>query len=371
MFAKLTVAVFCAFASFSSAKLVDDVDALWEKFKTTYHKKYTADEEISRKSVFTQSMARADKRNELNGAISFGVTKFSDLTEKEFSVLLGRKDKAHTPSIPIKVRDPANAKNIKNLKKPKVDSLADGINWAEFGVVNPVKNQGQCGSCWAFSAAETVESQWAMNGNSLWEFSPQQIASCTTTMYGCGGGDTVAAYEYLMNTTATPGLGSSWFAPYTQSMYTSCSGTTCTQACDSLDVPHLEQYVGYTGPYAAVTGYEYATAPCSSGRCANQDTATLASNVAVYGPASVCVNAGTWNDYVGGVLTAAAGGSSSAFAIDHCVQLIGYNATAPTPYWIVKNSWATNWGVDGLILLEYPANTCGLANEATFVTLGN
>lgn len=64
--------------------------------------------------------------------------------------------------------------------------------------MTPVKNQGQCGSCWAFSAAETVESQWAMNGNSVWEFSPQQIASCTTGVRGCGGGDTVAAYEYIM-----------------------------------------------------------------------------------------------------------------------------------------------------------------------------
>jgi C1A family cysteine protease len=74
-----------------------------------------------------------------------------------------------------------------------------------YGKVTTVKNQGQCGSCWAFSAAEQVESAWAMAGNALWEFSPQQIASCTKNCFGCGGGDTPAAYNYI---NSTIGLGS-------------------------------------------------------------------------------------------------------------------------------------------------------------------
>merc|ERR1711975_15965 len=82
-------------------------------------------------------------------------------------------------------------------------------------------------------------------------------------------------------------------------------------------------------------------------------------------PLSVCVNAGAWNDYTGGVLTSAACGSMAADEQDHCVMAVGFNATAPTPYWIVRNSWATTWGEQGYIYLEMAKNTCGLADDAT------
>merc|ERR1712107_125619 len=77
------------------------------------------------------------------------------------------------------------------------------------------------------------------------------------------------------------------------------------------------------------------------------------------------MGAGAWNDYTGGVLTSAACGSMAADAQDHCVMAVGFNATAPTPYWIVRNSWATTWGEQGYIYLEMAKNTCGLADDVT------
>jgi len=82
-------------------------------------------------------------------------------------------------------------------------------------------------------------------------------------------------------------------------------------------------------------------------------------------PVSICVNAGAWNDYTGGVMTSAACGSMAADEQDHCVMAAGFNATAPTPYWIVRNSWASTWGEMGYIYLELAENTCSLADEAT------
>merc|ERR1712061_509509 len=82
-------------------------------------------------------------------------------------------------------------------------------------------------------------------------------------------------------------------------------------------------------------------------------------------PLSVCVNAGVWNDYTGGVLTSAACGSMAADTQDHCVMAGGFNSTAPMPYWIVRNSWATTWGEQGYIYLEMAKNTCGLADDVT------
>merc|ERR1712098_210398 len=103
---------------------------------------------------------------------------------------------------------------------------------------------------------------------------------------------------------------------------------------------------------------------CTSGACTNQDLDTFAASLEET-PLSICVNAGAWNDYTGGVMTSAACGSMGASDQDHCVMATGFNTTAPTPYWIVRNSWASTWGEMGYIYLEYSENTCGLADDAT------
>ena len=104
---------------------------------------------------------------------------------------------------------------------------------------------------------------------------------------------------------------------------------------------------------------------------ANQNLKLLANAVANEGPVSICLNAQVWNDYTGGVLTAAGCDGMAAYDVDHCVQLVGYNTTAETPYWIVRNSWSQSWGLEGFIHLEYDQNTCGLADEATIATMAS
>ncbi len=95
----------------------------------------------------------------------------------------------------------------------------------------------------------------------LWEFSPQQIASCTTTCYGCGGGATQYAYEYILGVI---GLGSAAYAPYVQSMYQNCGGPSCTYACSNYNLSQLKQYGPDTGPYATLKSWSYATPACTS-----------------------------------------------------------------------------------------------------------
>merc|ERR1712110_1101255 len=119
-----------------------------------------------------------------------------------------------------------------------------------------------------------------------------------------------------------------------------------------------------SGGFAQVSGYSYATPACTSGACANQDLAKLAAALEET-PVSICVNAGAWNDYTGGVMSSSQCGSMAADERYHCVMATGFNTTAPTPYWIVRNSWASTFGEDGYIYLEMAENTCGLADDAT------
>lgn len=210
-----------------------------------------------------------------------------------------------------------------------------------------------------------------LDGNAMWEFSVQQVNSCTSGCRGCGGGDTPAGYEYIMGLPQGEGLGSAAFAPYTQSMTSQCMGKRCTGSCDDIDVSILKTKSSLTGYYASLEGYDYAVPACT-GSCTKQNMTLLAQNIAAHGPASICVNAANWSSYTGGVMTAASCGGNAYSDLDHCVQLTGFNADAETPYWMVRNSWSTDWGEDGYIYLEMAdgVNPCGIADEATFVTLG-
>jgi len=254
-----------------------------------------------------------------------------------------------------------------------MEDLPATVDWRTHGssirgaAVTTVKDQGQCGSCWAFSATEAVESAYYLAGNPQYDLSPQQTTSCTPEMYGCGGGDTVPAYEAMI---AKGGLASAWFWPYEQSMYEGCLGKSCTKSCEQRG--RNWTFAGQF-PLAKLTGYTWATEPCQNGlHCNKQDLAALANSLVQTGPASICINAGAWNFYTGGIMSASSCGGNGMYYVDHCVQLFGYHQEFANPknsYWLVRNSWASNWGENGYIRLQLNGNPCGVANEATHAVI--
>merc|ERR550532_2053278 len=119
----------------------------------------------------------------INGEAVFGVTKFSDLTPEEFKATY----LTYRPS-----------NRTRDVKDPAIEGpVANDIDWVEKGAVTPVKNQGQCGSCWAFSATAAIESYAKLAGKGLKVLSAQQINSCDKEDGGCNGGNTESAYEYV------------------------------------------------------------------------------------------------------------------------------------------------------------------------------
>mmetsp|Transcript_26353 Transcript_26353/g.58983 ORF Transcript_26353/g.58983 Transcript_26353/m.58983 type:complete len:428 (-) Transcript_26353:144-1427(-) len=384
-----------------------DARSEWANFKSAYRKSYpTRAEEAKRFAIFSENLVLADRYNaeqlESGGGPAFGVTKFSDKSQDEFDWLFkGRAGQGFMPEgwehmtyDPSKsAGSPGHPRGTSPGDVPwwKDAAAARGVaprrvDWTEAGYVTPVKNQGQCGSCWAHSAAEQIESQWMIDaGQAMWGLSVQQLTSCTMETLGCGGGDTTLAYEQLLSNATksskaaasqpTPGLAPGVLAPYVQSMIKECTHRACTESCSAShpregigDLEDAATDESLTGYYVAISGYSFATPACT-GACDSQNLTLLNANVASVGPASVCVNAKRWNLYVGRVVTTQACGGYSYDDLDHCVQLTGYDLSDSVegPYYLVRNSWATNWGLDGYIKLSALGNTCGLADEATFV----
>jgi len=241
-------------------------------------------------------------------------------------------------------RAPLGAKHHEQLVAADVPELVIDFNgaiptyfdWANNkSIVTPVKNQGQCGSCWAFSATENIESVWALAGNTLVELAPQQIVDCDKTDDGCNGGDTTTAYEYVIS---AGGLETEQNYPYT------AKNGVC-KAQRSLEV-------------ASISGYSWVTKT-------KNETAMLAATYDV-APISICVDAVTWQTYTKGVITSNCGQS-----LDHCVQITGFNTENNVEYWIVRNSWGTSWGNAGFIYVERNKNLCGIADEPTTTTASN
>lgn len=314
----------------------------WSQFKVKFGKTYgSSSEEDTRFKIFETNLQQAKRLNQQNGEIAFGVTKFMDLSAVEFKsqYLSGYTS---SPSLPNK--------DVKQTGRKLIENLPDKMDWRDHGAVTAVKDQGQCGSCWAFSATEAIESGYFMAKQTLPILSPQQIVACDTKGgdYGCNGGFPYGAYEYLIK---AGGMETEQDYPYT-----SGGGDSGTCKFDSSKIN------------VQLRNYTYAVEPCQEGPCDHQDEQLFAANVVTSGPASVCVDATTWQFYSEGIVRDLATCPRDAASQDHCVELVGFNTDDEgKKYWIVRNSWATSWGMDGFILLEIGQNLCGIANLATFV----
>jgi len=277
-----------------------------------------------------------------------GITKFSDLTPDEFAARM------LSPGLGEQL---AAANRTLEVATPTKAADASSFDWRESGMVTAVKNQAYCGSCWAHSAVETIESQYAINGGELTSFSTQQLTSCDTENQGCNGGMYTTAWEGYVKTNG--GLTTEAKYPY--------DDATANGDASKCDAALEKDVVAGTAP----TGDAAATPVCTNlfRSCSSQDEDTLKANLVSHGPISIAVDASAWSSYTGNGVFSASDCSNVARKMDHAVQLVGYNADADKPYWIVRNSWTTDWGVDGYIHLEMGGNTCGLANNAYMVTL--
>jgi len=242
-------------------------DRAWENFKSTYGKKYSPEEEVQRRKIFHINLEKAALLNKAAGnKATYGATKFADLHTDEFKqkyLMIEKPNHVH-PAAPVWKSDPS------------VNALPVSFDWLGTDKVTPVKNQEQCGSCWAFSCTETVESVWAVAGNTIPVLSEQQIVDCDTLDDGCDGGWPYDAYKYLIS---AGGQDSEVSYPYT--------GTDGTCKFKKADVE------------ATLSSWKYVTQ--------NKNETQMAEYVMSNSPISVCVDAETWQLYQKGVISANCG----------------------------------------------------------------
>jgi C1A family cysteine protease len=310
-------------AAASAANVSPEVMSAFQLFQQKYGKTYSDAEFPKRAAVFAENLEKVQARNLehmlVGGDAVFGITQFMDLTEAEFKATY------------LSGYIPPTGNSTRVVPK-MVGAPATTVDWRTKGVVTPVKNQGQCGSCWAFSATAAIESYGALSGKYKLEvLSPQQINSCDKVDQGCNGGNTETAYQYVVQ---AGGIETEASYPYT-------SGTGITGFCKFSASKIAVSITGYTGV------------------AQGEDNLKTALNA---GPVSVCLAATAFQTYSSGVLKYCPG------FIDHCVQAVGYDDGYSTPYWTIRNSWNTDWGEKGYIRLEQGHNICKVSNDVTFPT---
>jgi len=310
------------------ASYADYTKLQFAQFKEKYGKSYLSRSEHQlRYQVFQENLKKIEEHNRSGASWKMAVNQFSDLTEAEFqSMYLGGYKRLPTP-----------AGNFTTVSKPAKD-LPTEIDWRTKGAITDVKNQGQCGSCWAFCTTEMIESYAGIATGTLPNLSSQQVTSCTPNPLSCGGTGGCMG--------SIPQLGYTYiqlFGHVTEDDYPYTSGST-TQTGDCM-----YDFMN-TAPVVGITGYNTFTP---------NDQDAVMTHLAEVGPLAVAVYASGWGGYGGGVYDGC--DFDSNIALNHAVQLVGYGTDESLgDYWIVRNSWGPSWGEDGYIRLKRQATPqCG------------
>jgi cathepsin L len=329
---------------FNTAELSqENMHAMFQAWRFAHSKVYaTIEEEMKRFSIWQFNMERIAASNDVyrNGERTYTLrmNSFGDMTDEEFHdayhCVTSQKDAS---DVRMGADDADNQRHGRNLMSmPGEDGkgvMPEGatVDWVAKGKVTPVKNQGQCGSCWSFSATGAMECDYAIaHGGSPISLSEQQLVDCSGSYgnQGCNGGWYYDAWKYAE---AEGGLCTESAYPYTAR-----DGTCKASSCGTK--------------YYAPSGYTEVTADSESSLQSAVDQRCV----------SVAIEADqfSFQYYSGGVLTGSCG-----TRIDHAVLAVGYGTLSGQDYWYVKNSWGTGWGVNGYVYICKDCNANGSRGE--------
>jgi len=309
----------------------EEYEYLFNKWTQQHSKKYSSPQEtVHRYNIFKANMVHIRTQNAAKKSFTLAMNQFGDLTNAEFRA-------QYNGFVPLD-NEFLRSQNYANLFDVVTPDTKD---WVDEGKVTDVKDQGQCGSCWAFSSTGSLEAAYAISNNvtkdKLISLSEQQLVDCSTAQgnQGCNGGLMDQAFQYVIS---NKGLGSEASYPY------KAVDGTCQQVPSEI----------------CITGYTDVTPN-------NEDALKTA---VAQQPVSVAVDASglDWQFYSSGVMSDACGTQ-----LDHGVLAVGYGTLNGQTYWKVKNSWGKGWGMQGYVLLKRGSGSgspgeCGITLAASYPT---
>lgn len=315
----------------ASATYLSEDEVKFINFQQKFNKIYESHEYAAKFATFKTNLAYIDSLNQKAQArksdTKFGVNEFADLSTAEFRKFYLNAQ----PAVPS-----ADLPMAPYLSDEIVGTVPTAWDWRTKGAVTPVKNQGQCGSCWSFSTTGNVEGQNYLAGNQLVGLSEQNLVDCSHNCMqyegqkvcngGCDGGLQPIAYEYIIQNNGID----------TESSY----------------------------PYTAVNGQcafksNNVGAKISNYTMIPTNETQIAAYLYTHGPLAIAADAAEWQFYLGGVFDIPCGKS-----LDHGILIVGFSSQRTilgdnTPYWIVKNSWGSSWGESGYLKVLRNHDECG------------
>lgn len=350
----LLLALFAGCGEARSFPRWHQLDALkysFDDFIRDSHRRYVAgtQEYAFRKRVF-ETRLRDIKRHNSDEAQTWkrGINHFADWTQEEWS----KYNQAH----PLDRKSTLEEKLYIPVTKRASDlpQTADYRFRTNPPILTAIKNQGSCGSCWAHSATEQLESYFALRYGQLPVLSTQQMLSCTQTEAGCGGGGFVGAWEAAQQ---YGGVNEEFTYPYTD-FFCPKMEKQYTSACLNItkkfvDVPTEPD--GASNSTFLFTWWPKVNVSAYTRVQPNSAQATM-EVLATKGPLAITVSSWLWPDYETGVMQNDYANNATWLSLDHDVQLVGYgfDFDLGVNYWVVRNSWGTNYGEDGYIRLLRP-----------------
>jgi C1A family cysteine protease len=321
------IAILLCLALCASAFTEEENRSLWQKFTQQYNKVYEPSEYYYRYKVFCANLAKIEAHNALGKSYTMGMNEFGDLTWDEFRA-------SHLSPSPVRSL-PLNTVSL------NLEDIPEEIDWVEKGMVTPVKNQGQCGSCWAFSAVAAMETTYGLGNKKPIDLSEQELVDCSKSYgnEGCNGGLMDYAFKYVID---KKGIASDKDYPY----------KARDQQCNTKPkkVPHTDFK-------------EFVDVPENNTDELKAACATTAISVAIE------ADQYQFQFYSGGVFDDECGTN-----LDHGVTLVGYghDEESDKDFWKVKNSWGASWGESGYIRMirkdgESDPGICGICMAASYI----
>ena len=293
----------------------------FQKFIKKYNKKYSSvNEYLARFEVFKMNVMNLYKESQ---KYKTGITKFSDLTQQEFA------------KIYLNLNYDAMAVANFNPAHPSFSNAApDSFDWRDKGLVTPVRDQGMCGSCWAFSTVANLEGLYYKLKGVAVDLSEQILVDCDTYDSACNGGLMEYAFQWIKEN----GMETEEDYPYT-----GYKGSCKADPSKYIDMK--------------VTGWKKLGSSTSTWSPVDEEE--IKEFLYETGPLAIALNANPLQTYSGGILDKTSS-QCPVSGINHAVTLVGYGAESGVDYWIVKNSWGANWGENGYFRITRGTGCCGV-----------